>query len=232
MGCRTWPSASTPITTIATAPATATSGRIQDRAGPMGGVPSRWSRGGSPLTNSRTSSGRSRRTASHRWLTAAASATRSALPGRRVRRQASVAGSKRTEIRIQASRDLSPRSASTDPVDRGADSLRWIRSRPSPAGSTDRAAANSALRMVSSYSRSCDVIPGAQDSPCPDPSSSRLLVQHGAQRSHGPRCVALDGSPANPHGRCDLGLGQVPVIAKHQRLTLPSGQRAQRVDDR
>src|SRR6266567_3499070 len=113
-------------------------------------------------------------------------------------------------------------------VGRGAVSRARIRSRPSPAGSTESPAARSARRSRSSCSRVGYVMDSAPGLPLPPLSPSYVPLQHAAECGHGSGRMTLHGPPANAHGHGDLGLRQVPVVAQYQRLTLARGQRAQR----
>ncbi len=86
-----------------------------------------------------------------------------------------------------------------------------IRSRPSGRGSTWSAAACSAARTYSAKS-------------CGGPfRTALLLLQRGPERGHAAGRVALDSAAADPHGVGDLGLGEVSVVAQHDRLALPVG---------
>lgn len=84
-----------------------------------------------------------------------------------------------------------------------------MRSSPPPPGSTWLAAASSARRSSSSRPSS-----GAVTPPARQPSvSSTLLLQHGPQRGHAARRMALHSALADPHRRRYLGLRQVGVVA-------------------
>jgi hypothetical protein len=84
-----------------------------------------------------------------------------------------------------------------------------MRSSPLSPGSTWLAAASSARRSSSSRPSSGAVMPPARQPAV----SSTLLLQHGFQRGHAARGMALHRTPADPHRRRYLSLRQVGVVA-------------------
>ena len=58
-----------------------------------------------------------------------------------------------------------------------------------------------------------------------------ILLQGRTKGGHATGRVAFDGAAADAHAGGDVGLGQVGVVAQHDRLALPFGQAAQGRDD-
>jgi hypothetical protein len=173
INCCAWPSANTPATTMATAPATAMTGLSQEAAGAsrVKAGPSRarspvdggWVRCaarapcGAAFQPMAASSGRAR--AASRSVAAGAGRVRSAACQVRADSRIRVASARSPErapalpdsIWSRSGRNQRRNSVrSTNGLKRGALSRPRIRSRPSAAGSTDSAAARSARRRRSS----------------------------------------------------------------------------------